>query len=227
MLPTVPEDPLASRPTDYLQKSSKIDTNNCMNLSTRERLLQAATRLFADNGYRGASVRDICNLAGANPGAVSYHFGGKRQLYRSVLRRAAAGLADMGPAADADAAEREPIIVLDALRRLLDRMQLDDAATRLLLRDLADGGTVAVESLTPPLRTAFEQLASALGHGDNPRASSEGRLLFLGLAAPLYLLTTAWPGIARALELESDQREALLTELVQRTLNAHGGVETL
>ncbi len=68
-----------------------------MNLATRERLLQAATRLFADTGYRGASVRDICNLAGANPGAVSYHFGGKRQLYRSVLRQAAAWLADMGP----------------------------------------------------------------------------------------------------------------------------------
>ena len=198
-----------------------------MNLTTRERLLQASTRLFADNGYRGASVRDICNLAGANPGAVSYHFGGKRQLYRAVLRRAADGLADMGPAPNDDTADRKPINVLDAMRRLLDRMQSDDAATRLLLRDLADGGAIAVESLAPPLRTAFEQLATALGHGDNPRASSEGRLLFLGLAAPLFLLTTAWPVVARALELELDQREALLTELVQQTLAAHGGVETL
>jgi len=198
-----------------------------MNLTTRERLLQASTRLFADNGYRGASVRDICNLAGANPGAVSYHFGGKRQLYRAVLRRAADGLADMGPAPNDDTADRKPINVLDALRRLLDRMQSDDAAIRLLLRDLADGGAIAVESLAPPLRTAFEQLATALGHGDNPRASSEGRLLFLGLAAPLFLLTTAWPVVARALELELDQREALLTELVQQTLAVHGGVESL
>ena len=196
-----------------------------MNLTTRERLLQAATRLFADNGYHGASVRDICNLAGANPGAVSYHFGGKRQLYRAVLRRAAAGLADMGPAADDDNGEREPVSVLDALRRVLDRMQSDDAATRLLLRDLADGGSVAVESLTPPLRTAFEQLATAIGHGDNPQASSEGRLLFLGLAAPLFLLTAAWPVVARVLELDLDQREALLTELVRRTLATHDGVE--
>jgi AcrR family transcriptional regulator len=198
-----------------------------MNMTTRERLLNAATRLFAENGYRGASVRDICNLAGANPGAVSYHFGGKRQLYRSVLRRAAAGLADMGPGEATDGGEREPISVLDALRKVLDRMQSDDAATRLLLRDLADGGSVAVESLTPPLRIGFEQLATALGHGDNPGASREGRLLFLGLAAPLFLLTTAWPVVARALELDIDQREALLTELVQRTLTAHGGIETL
>jgi AcrR family transcriptional regulator len=196
-----------------------------MNLTTRERLLQAATRLFADNGYRGASVRDICNLAGANPGAVSYHFGGKRQLYRAVLRRAAAGLAELGLAADDDSGERKPVGVLDALQKVLDRMQSDDAVTRLLLRDLADGGSVAIESLTPPLRTAFEQLATAIGHGDNPQASSEGRLLFLGLAAPLFLLTAAWPVVARALELELDQREELLTELVRRTLAAHGGVE--
>lgn len=196
-----------------------------MNLSTRDRLLQAATRLFADNGYRGASVRDICNLAGANPGAVSYHFGGKRQLYRAVLRRAAAGLAEMGPSAESDTGNREAISVLDALRRVLDRMRSDDAATRLLLRDLADGGSVAVESLTPPLRTAFRQLATALGHGDNPHASSEGRLLFLGLAAPLFLLTAAWPVVARTLEIEMDQRESLLTELVQRTLASHGNLD--
>ena len=82
-----------------MKKEPRIDTNNCMNLTTRDRLLQAGTRLFAENGYRGASVRDICNLAGANPGAVSYHFGGKRQLYRSVLRKAAAGLADESPSA--------------------------------------------------------------------------------------------------------------------------------
>jgi AcrR family transcriptional regulator len=198
-----------------------------MNLTTRQRLIQAATRLFADAGYRGASVRDICNLAGANPGAVSYHFGGKRQLYRSVLRQAAEGIAAMGPELDPDIPENDRVGALDALPRLLSRMQEDDAATRLLLRDLADGGAVAVEALTPPLRAAFEKLNVALGHGDQPRGSSQGRLLFLALAAPIFLLTAAWPVVARVLELEPDQRQTLLTELVRQTLECHGGVEAL
>jgi AcrR family transcriptional regulator len=197
-----------------------------MNSTTRERLLQAATRLFAENGYRGASVRDICNLAGTNPGAVSYHFGGKRQLYRAVLRLAADRLAKLGPNPEANN-EDEPVSVVDALRRVLDRLQTEDATTRLLLRDLADGGAVAAESLTPPLRTTFEQLAAALGHSDNPRASSEGRMLFLGLAAPLFLLTAAWPVVARVLELDYDQREQLLSELARRTLESHEGLETI
>ena len=198
-----------------------------MNLSTRQRLIQAATRLFADSGFRGASVRDICNLAGANPGAVSYHYGGKRQLYRSVLRQAAETIAAMSPETEAGEPEKGTVGALDALRDILSRMQEDDAATRLLLRDLADGGSVAVEALTPPLRAAFEQLSVALGHGDHPRGSSQGRLLFLALAAPFFLLTAGWPVVARALELETDQQEQLLTELVQRTLECYGRVEAI
>ena len=172
-------------------------------------------------------MRDICNLAGANPGAVSYHFGGKRQLYRSVLRQAAEGIAAMGPELDPDIPENDRVGTLDALPRLLSRIQEDDAATRLLLRDLADGGSVAVEALTPPLRAAFEKLNVALGHGDQPRGSSQGRLLFLALAAPIFLLTAAWPVVARVLELEPDQREKLLSELVQGTLECFGEVDAL
>lgn len=198
-----------------------------MNLGTRERLLQAASRLFAEQGYRGASVRDICNHAGANPGAVSYHFGGKRQLYRAVLRRAAVGLAEMAPPTEEDADGSEAPGMLAAIRRVFARMEQDDAASRLLLRDLADGGTVAVESLTPPLRAAFDSVATALGHGDSPRGSTEGRLLFLELAAPLFLLNAAWPVIARALELAPEEREPLLEEMVRRTLRAHGRSELL
>lgn len=191
-----------------------------MNIGTRERLLVAATRLFADSGYRGASVRDICNQAGANPGAISYHFGGKRQLYRSVLRQAAGMLAEMGPASDPEN-QTEPLDAVTTLGLIFRRLEADNTATRLLLRDLADGGAVAVESLTPPLRSAFEQLNAALGEDDNPRGSAESRLLFLGMAAPLFLMTAAWPVLARALDLQNDQRELLLTELLHRFSGSH------
>lgn len=184
---------------------------------TRERVLDAAARLFADAGYRGASVRDICNLAGANPGAVSYHFGGKRQLYRAVLRRAASSLAAAGSTPDGGTSDAPPDfdhVVLRVLRRVVD----EHTAASLLLRDLADGGSAAVESLTPPLRTAFQQIAVATGEGDAPHAGDGARRLFLALAAPLFLLTAAWPVIARVLELEDEQREALLEDLARRAL---------
>jgi AcrR family transcriptional regulator len=57
-------------------------------LETRERLLAAATRLFAETGFAKVTVRDICERAGANVAAVNYHFGGKTGLYERVLQSA-------------------------------------------------------------------------------------------------------------------------------------------
>ena len=42
---------------------------------TRTRILDAAERLFAERGFRGASVRAITDLAGANLAAVGYQIG--------------------------------------------------------------------------------------------------------------------------------------------------------
>jgi AcrR family transcriptional regulator len=54
---------------------------------TRTQILDAAERLFAENGYRGTSIRAITDLAGANLAAVGYHFGSKAELLAAVIRR--------------------------------------------------------------------------------------------------------------------------------------------
>ena len=53
---------------------------------TRIRLLKAAARVFAEHGYQDATVRQICERAGANIALVNYHFGDKLELYTEVLR---------------------------------------------------------------------------------------------------------------------------------------------
>ena len=55
---------------------------------TRERILKAAERLFAERGYDATSVRTIVAKARVNQAAINYHFGGKEGLYREVLRSA-------------------------------------------------------------------------------------------------------------------------------------------
>ena len=60
--------------------------------ATRERLLKAAERLFADRGFKKVPVRDICRVARANVAAVNYHFGDKLGLYREVLQSAIDGM---------------------------------------------------------------------------------------------------------------------------------------
>ncbi|WP_141581596.1 TetR/AcrR family transcriptional regulator [Actinomadura sp. WMMA1423] len=54
----------------------------------RERIIEAATRLFAALGYDGTSTRMIAEAAGLNVATVAYHVGGKRDLYLVVMERA-------------------------------------------------------------------------------------------------------------------------------------------
>jgi len=56
------------------------------NADCRERILEAAGEIFADFGFRGATVRKICERAKVNVAAVNYYFGGKEKLYSEVLR---------------------------------------------------------------------------------------------------------------------------------------------
>ncbi len=56
--------------------------------STRDRLLAAAVAIFAERGYRDATVADVCKAANANIAAVNYHFDSKENLFRHVLREA-------------------------------------------------------------------------------------------------------------------------------------------
>ena len=54
---------------------------------TADRIRTAATRLFAERGYAGTSVRAICEAAESNVNAVSYHYGGKQALYEEIISR--------------------------------------------------------------------------------------------------------------------------------------------
>lgn len=61
--------PLAAEPTE----------------DARQRLLQAALRLFAAQGFAKTSTREIAESASANVAAISYYFGDKAGLYRAAF----------------------------------------------------------------------------------------------------------------------------------------------
>jgi AcrR family transcriptional regulator len=52
---------------------------------SRERLLQAAMRLFGEQGFSKTSTREIAQAAGANVAAISYYFGDKAGLYQACF----------------------------------------------------------------------------------------------------------------------------------------------
>jgi len=81
---------------------------------TRRALLGAATRLFAERGFDAVPIGAVAAEAGVNKALISYHFGGKRGLYRAILVSSFAELA-----ADLKAAEAEGQGAARTLRALL------------------------------------------------------------------------------------------------------------
>lgn len=53
--------------------------------ATRKRLLSAGLRLFGIKGYDAVSIREIAKEAGVNPGAIAFHYQGKKGLYEAVV----------------------------------------------------------------------------------------------------------------------------------------------
>jgi AcrR family transcriptional regulator len=56
---------------------------------SRERLMEAATALFIQKGYRGVSIRAIAERAGSNSALISYYFGDKEGLFKQVFKNVA------------------------------------------------------------------------------------------------------------------------------------------
>jgi len=54
---------------------------------TKERIIRAATKLFAIQGYHKTSMRQITEEAGVNLAAVNYHFGSKKALLETIFTR--------------------------------------------------------------------------------------------------------------------------------------------
>jgi len=54
---------------------------------TKQRLLDAAERLFAERGFEGTSMRAVTQAADTSVSAANYHFGSKEALLRAALVR--------------------------------------------------------------------------------------------------------------------------------------------
>jgi len=98
---------------------------------TRERILKAAERLFAERGYDGTSIRAIVAKARVNQAAINYHFAGKDGLYREVLRAAFRALTadQIAHAQETQAMSREDALA-EFVRRQLHPLMARDEISR-------------------------------------------------------------------------------------------------
>lgn len=87
--------PGAPRPTDDRPTDGKIARGE----ATRERVLDAAERCFAGDGFEAVTIRMIAREAEVTLGVVGFHGGSKEELFRTVLERRVATLNELRLAA--------------------------------------------------------------------------------------------------------------------------------
>src|SRR5918994_4049771 len=143
--------------------------------ATERRLLKAAGEIFAEHGYRAATVRQICEKAGANLAAVNYHFGDKEGLYMAVLRSVPVAHAEKYPAnlgvtPDATAEQKLGAYIQSLLRRVFDEGR-PGWHTKIIAREMIEP-TRALDTLMEEVaRPVHQELASIVRELLEPRAS--------------------------------------------------------
>jgi len=108
-------------------------------LPTRDKLIETGRKLFSRNGFSGTTIRDVTAEAGANLGAITYHFGSKEGLYRAVIESFIDPMRERF-----DAAVNTPGTVLDRIeagvRALAEQFQENPDNAPLVMHELARGG---------------------------------------------------------------------------------------
>ena len=134
--------------------------------TTRERILTAASRLFAERGYDGTSTRQIADAVGIRQPSLFHHFASKQAIMEALL--------DLTYAAPADVAERLAGEPGPAADRLGEYVRWDVAYTLGLPYDLS--AAVAGDVL--------EQAAFARFRHDRDRLhAARRRIIEQGIAA--------------------------------------------
>jgi TetR/AcrR family transcriptional regulator, regulator of cefoperazone and chloramphenicol sensitivity len=156
--------------------------------TTRLRLIAAAREVFTRKGFDAASVREITGDAGANLGAITYHFGSKQALYDAVLEDAFAPLA--GVLQQARAATGAP--PLDRIERIV-RAVFDKLAGTPDLPLLIIQQAVRQSALPGPAQRALGQVLGVLveliraGQGQGSIREGDPMLLAVSIwAQPVY-----------------------------------------
>jgi AcrR family transcriptional regulator len=133
--------------------------------TTKEKLLDAAERLFAEKGFEGASIRDLAAAADVNIAAVNYHFQGKDNLYSEVIMRRFVGQRDATLAA------------LETLREETGGQPALDRIIETLVGQHVTG------ALAIPGHSTFMAL---MGREMNAERSIENATFFKQLIAPIF-----------------------------------------
>jgi len=205
---------------------------------TRARIIEAALKVFGEEGYVRASTRQIAREAGVMPPALQYYFDSKEGLHRAcaefIIETAAPMLFPAIAAAEAVLAQGRPQAATDALCDVLDAVV--DASlfknnaqvwgtfsARLKSEEDSPGGAVIETKVAAPLRDICARLvAGAIGSPLN----DDARLRAVAILSQVLAFNTHLEGSLQAMDwpdFNGPRRDAVKAVLRAHTRAALAG----
>lgn len=164
--------------------------------STRELLLETAGQVFAAVGFEGASGRDICERAGANPAAISYYFGGIEALHEAVVEEAHRRLVGLYPVLELVSSSGTAEERLTKLFQMLLETATDSAKgaawpIKVLMREVLGKSehldVLRQADLVPKLRITRALIAEFMELPEDHSAATDACLAYLSVSVMLHM----------------------------------------
>jgi AcrR family transcriptional regulator len=196
---------------------------------TRERILLAAQRIFAEQGFDAATLRDITEAAGTNVASVNYHFRSKDELIRQTLDAAlapvnAARLAALDAARDQAGNNPLPVeAIVQALVRPMVELSRDADGGRPLIRLLLQARALPRPETSEVIASQFDPVHERFVDALEETLPGVTRALIVwrydfARGAMMQILTDLDPSIRRLSGLDSEASpvddEAIVSHLV-------------
>jgi AcrR family transcriptional regulator len=166
----------------------------------RDQVLNEATRLFADEGYNGTSVRKIARACGISEAGIYRHFENKVELYAGVIQRKANQHDISGYLAEhAGRGDIEEVLTTVA-KHILSYIDSDPELLRLMFNNSLESGPVAAvlfkEVRLPYITFLASELEKRMASGEvrevDPFITSR---CFVGMVIDCALSAGVWPKI--------------------------------
>ena len=198
-------------PVDETTRRARPTGRRAGDSGTRDAILDAALRLFAERGYDGASVRAIAGAAGVDPALVRHFYGDKEALFATAVASRTTLVEQLAAAVPGDPATTGARVAAAYLGLW------EDPATRPVLLALVRSATTS-EHAADMLREALTaRVSAALGALEGPAVSRRFALAaahLMGLALARHVLRL--PPIATA---TTEELVAEVAPTIQRYLD--------
>jgi AcrR family transcriptional regulator len=193
---------------------------------TRDKLLDVAGRIFADRGYRAATIREICVAAGANVAAVNYHFGDKLGLYTEAVQQSlrAAELEAIQNALDQPAPPEDILRAVIRVRlRGIYRQDRPDWYFRILAHEVAEPTPALRQLINKVGRPIFQRMLELIGGMIGlPADDSKTRLCAISVMGQILVYVFAKPlldGVWPELKMTPEQVDRIADHIADFSLS--------